>query len=95
MNRGRAQALYDPCSPAKVLTKAQSPDFTLAVEPAAHDAWFRANVQEALNDTRLQCPTKTLRHTSPNAGQPGKEHDEWWRDQPFESFPGFSLSITQ
>lgn len=26
--------------------------FNFAVDPAAHDAWFRAKVQEALSDTR-------------------------------------------
>ncbi len=28
----------------------------LAIDPAAHDAWFRAKVQEALGDTRPAVP---------------------------------------
>lgn len=27
-----------------------------ATDPAAHDAWFRAKVQEALDDTRVSVP---------------------------------------
>ncbi len=30
--------------------------FTLAVDPAAHDAWFRRNVQQALDDSRPATP---------------------------------------
>jgi DNA-damage-inducible protein J len=30
--------------------------FPLAIDPAAHDAWFRANVQEALDDLRPAVP---------------------------------------
>ncbi len=30
--------------------------FPLTSEPAAYDAWFRAKVQEALNDTRVAVP---------------------------------------
>lgn len=30
--------------------------FNLSVEPAAHDAWFRAKVREALDDHRLPVP---------------------------------------
>lgn len=30
--------------------------FALATDPAAHDAWFRGKVQQALNDTRPAIP---------------------------------------
>jgi len=30
--------------------------FGFATDPATHDAWFRAKVQEALNDTRSAIP---------------------------------------
>jgi DNA-damage-inducible protein J len=30
--------------------------FNFAVDPATHDAWFRAKVQEALDDTRPAVP---------------------------------------
>lgn len=30
--------------------------FALAVDPAAHDAWFRKKVQQALDDTRPAIP---------------------------------------
>ena len=34
--------------------------FNFAVDPAAHDAWFRAKVQEALNDTRSAVPDEEV-----------------------------------
>jgi DNA-damage-inducible protein J len=34
--------------------------FALATDPAAHDAWFRARVQEALDDPRPAVPHDTV-----------------------------------
>jgi len=34
--------------------------FELTKDSAAHDAWFRAKVQEALNDTRPAIPQKKV-----------------------------------
>ncbi|MNW07270.1 hypothetical protein D3C71_2038390 [compost metagenome] len=34
--------------------------FNFAVDPAAHDAWFRAQVQEALIDTRPGEPNEEV-----------------------------------
>jgi DNA-damage-inducible protein J len=34
--------------------------FALTADPTTHDAWFRAKVQEALNDTRPALPHKKV-----------------------------------
>ncbi len=34
--------------------------FAFAVDPATHDAWFRAKVQEALNDVRPTVPNEKV-----------------------------------
>ena len=34
--------------------------FNFAVDPAAHDTWFRAKVQEALNDPRPAIPNEDV-----------------------------------
>jgi DNA-damage-inducible protein J len=37
-----------------------APPFALTMDSAAHDAWFRAKVQEALNDPRPTIPHKKV-----------------------------------
>jgi DNA-damage-inducible protein J len=43
--------------------------FPLATDPAAHDAGFRAKLQQALEDTRPRFRTMTWRHILPSDAQ--------------------------
>jgi len=44
--------------------------FELTADGAAHDAWFRAKVREALNDPRPPFRTRKSRRTLPSVALP-------------------------
>jgi hypothetical protein len=52
--------IRDPSLEARIRKQLQAAGSSSVEEVAAHDAWFRAKVQEALSDTRPAIPHKKV-----------------------------------